>query len=434
MLAPLTLFLIDKQGAFAAGVAYSTTDPRHFLNVHAGNMSAFPDAPDHFYQWLCDREDLWRALDPSFAKLTYNPQSFMPRKIYGRYLKECLKSAQALSRNCSLQLLSSEALDVAHLKNNQMEILLSTGTKIVADALVLATGVPLTKRFAQPELATYTDNIWKPPAKSLLSMPSLAHLPVDTQIVIIGSGLTMADAMMSLLSRGFKGKIAALSKHGKLSETHLDLTEAYPSFIDLATAPVTAAGLFRMFRTKLKEAQRIGWRPLLDALRPFTMALWQRLPLEEKRRFLRHLYSLWNHHRHRLPPACHQCVAAAQAQGQLTLMRGRLIKIEKGAQGVLRAHYKMAENTAGVIEADYVLNCSGQDFSFARNATPLLRRLCTLNLVAVDELGMGLRWSTQGPVFVLGALLFGERFETIAVPELRQQAADIANCLLVSTL
>src|SRR6478752_8856574 len=40
--------LIERGDGFARGVAYSTREPRHLLNVRAGNMSALPDQPDHF--------------------------------------------------------------------------------------------------------------------------------------------------------------------------------------------------------------------------------------------------------------------------------------------------------------------------------------------------------------------------------------------------
>ena len=40
--------LIEKRVRAAAGMAYSTEEGSHFLNVRADNMSAFADAPDHF--------------------------------------------------------------------------------------------------------------------------------------------------------------------------------------------------------------------------------------------------------------------------------------------------------------------------------------------------------------------------------------------------
>ena len=38
--------------AFARGAAYATPIPLHLLNVRAANMSAYPDRPTHFLEWL----------------------------------------------------------------------------------------------------------------------------------------------------------------------------------------------------------------------------------------------------------------------------------------------------------------------------------------------------------------------------------------------
>lgn len=37
---------------------------------------------------------------------------------------------------------------------------------------------------------------------------------------------------------------------------------------------------------------------------------------------------------------------------------------------------------------------------------------------------------TQGKIFALGSLLFGEKFETTAVPEIREQALSIATTII----
>ena len=40
--------LIEKREAVGRGMAYSTAQPGHLLNVRATNMSAFADDPLHF--------------------------------------------------------------------------------------------------------------------------------------------------------------------------------------------------------------------------------------------------------------------------------------------------------------------------------------------------------------------------------------------------
>ena len=49
---PLQLTLINERRPKGRGVAYGSRRIEHLLNVAARNMSAFPDLPDHFVQWL----------------------------------------------------------------------------------------------------------------------------------------------------------------------------------------------------------------------------------------------------------------------------------------------------------------------------------------------------------------------------------------------
>src|SRR3546814_7394408 len=46
------IYLIERNAQFGRGLAYSTGNPSHLLNVRASNMSAFADAPEHFLDWL----------------------------------------------------------------------------------------------------------------------------------------------------------------------------------------------------------------------------------------------------------------------------------------------------------------------------------------------------------------------------------------------
>jgi uncharacterized NAD(P)/FAD-binding protein YdhS len=72
----------------------------------------------------------------------------------------------------------------------------------------------------------------------------------------------------------------------------------------LAGTPLTTLALLRTLRLEIKHCEAAGgdWRSVIDGLRPQVQALWQALPLQEKRRFLRHLRPYWEVHRHRAAP------------------------------------------------------------------------------------------------------------------------------------
>jgi fatty acid desaturase len=60
-----------------------------------------------------------------------------------------------------------------------------------------------------------------------------------------------------------------------------------------------------------------------DGLRPHLPALWNRLPPEEKSRFLRHVRPYWDVHRHRMAPEIARRIADLQQSGHLSILAGR---------------------------------------------------------------------------------------------------------------
>src|SRR5580658_5109998 len=81
----LSVAVIDKGSVPGRGLAYSTEFDCHLLNVPASNMSALPEELDHFLCWA-------RAnYDPSIQ-----PTSFVPRRVYGRYISSMLDEALEL--------------------------------------------------------------------------------------------------------------------------------------------------------------------------------------------------------------------------------------------------------------------------------------------------------------------------------------------------
>jgi uncharacterized NAD(P)/FAD-binding protein YdhS len=88
-----------------------------------------------------------------------------------------------------------------------------------------------------------------------------------------------------------------------------------------------------------------------------------------------------------------------------------------------------------------VINCTGPQTRFSATRSPLLRNLLSRGVVQQDAMDMGIRIGPDfvavdrsgGPssfLHVIGPLLRGTLWETIAVPELRGQALQVAQALL----
>jgi uncharacterized NAD(P)/FAD-binding protein YdhS len=78
----LSVAVVDRGPLPGRGLAYGTKYDCHLLNVPAGNMSALPEAPDHFLRWA-------RANYGQSVQAT----SFLPRPLYGRYVSCLLEEA-----------------------------------------------------------------------------------------------------------------------------------------------------------------------------------------------------------------------------------------------------------------------------------------------------------------------------------------------------
>ncbi len=91
---PLEVVITERTGRFGRGVAYGTEEPSHLLNVQAFKMSAFPERPNDFLEWLGHNAT---EIAPTGKRFTR--ESFVPRTIYGRYLESVLNSAKSSLSN-----------------------------------------------------------------------------------------------------------------------------------------------------------------------------------------------------------------------------------------------------------------------------------------------------------------------------------------------
>ncbi|MBL6749296.1 MAG: FAD-dependent oxidoreductase [Nevskia sp.] len=427
----LRVVLIDRDDAPGRGVAYRDQPECHLLNVRAEAMSAFPDQPDHFLDWLNN---------------TYSPchpvgvSEFLPRRIYGFYIESLLASArQATRRGVGLEFRSDEVLGLRQIEGGQMLLRLRSGGHLRADQLVLALGNPGP---ADPPLADpdffrsprYLGHAW--------TAPGLNAIRPDEDLLLVGSGLTALDWLAALQARGHRGRIHMLSRRGLLPQPHRPAAPQALSFNPLELPP-RVLPLLRRLRAEAAAVQGRGgdWRAVVDALRPFTPALWQRLPPEEQRRFLRHVRPYWEIHRHRAAPRIVDRLHSLVRSGGLQLLAGRLLAFEEQADAVEALVRPRQQAGTLRLRVHRVVNCTGPESNYRRLNHPLIVGLRERGLIQPDSLGLGLLTTAQGAlvasdgqaserIHTLGPARKGQLWETTAVPEIRVQAQALALRLL----
>ncbi|SIQ42218.1 Uncharacterized NAD(P)/FAD-binding protein YdhS [Rhizobium sp. RU35A] len=411
----LRLTLVEAHHEIGCGIAYSTPDSCHILNTRVQNMSAFPDEPDHFSRYLA-REGLGSG----------EPMSFVSRKVYGRYLQELLADGSGQSAVPRLAFLRQECVGLAEHAHG-VEVKLADGSVVPCHHAILATGYARDGRSQ-----TALEDPWCPTTK---------HDP-DRPVILIGTGLTMVDMVLSLLGRGHRAPIYALSRRGLLPQPHRVTRPLKLSAADIPFG-TSLAYLLRWMRATIHDHVAIGgdWRDVIDGLRPHTQALWRHLPAASRARFLRHVSSLWDTHRHRMPPESETRIRALLANGQLSILRGAF----QGAareDGETRITYRAAgSGTLETLSAQYAIDCRGFRRLQPPITTPLLASLIGEGQAAIDPLGLGLVFDrddrlvdqtgrSHARIFGLGPLTRATHWEITAVPDIREQAARLAARLL----
>ena len=402
----------------ARGVAYDTPYQSYLLNVPAWNMSAFPDDTDHFARWLAQHRP--QATDTDFA----------PRTLYGAYLAEIL--AEALRAPTPITPIAGEVVSVTRAEDH-WRLQLTDGTALIARQVILAVGnlPPNDPPGFSADLPGYWSNPW--------AADVATNLAPDAPVLIIGTGLTMVDVVLALRERGHRGPIAALSHHGRLYQVHASFTPR-PLTLLIADSPQRA---LRWLRTEIERAQRGGnnWRAVIDSLRPHTATIWRSWSLAQRAAFLRHARNLWDIHRHRVPPQVGAQLDDLIAQGTLSIHAGRILSAEATPHG-LRVNWRPKDSAIfQYFDVARVINCTGPNRDYGRVTTPLITSLREAGWLTPDPLKLG--WVTDddgrlidawgNPVaglFTIGPLRIADLWESIAMPEIRVQAAALAELLV----
>ncbi len=424
--------VIEPRGMLGAGLAYSTLDPAHRVNVPASRMPVLANAPDGFNNWLKGSG----ALDADPAAVLDEGRIYPQRHLFGTYVDGLLRQAATVPQAPEFLHLKARAETVQE-ADAVFTIRLDSGAAVMADIVVLCVSHPPP---AVPEplrtVARHPKFIADPWADDVR-----ARIDAADRVLIIGTALTTADIVSTLHHGGHRGGITAFSRRGLLSRQR----EVMPTqpFGDFKTQPNrTALALLQHVRRTIRQAATAFscWEAVMERIRAEGMEIWAALPDAERARFLRHLRVFWDAHRYQLAPQPAAILHGKCADGSLRFRAARLRSAawEDGCFQIALRERGAAENKTQTESFDAVVNCTGPDHANVLASNPALASLTQAGLVTADAFGLGMRTDTSGRaiglngvrnerLFVGGPLARAAFGELMGVPQVAVQAALVAD-------
>jgi uncharacterized NAD(P)/FAD-binding protein YdhS len=259
----------------------------------------------------------------------------------------------------------------------------------------------------------------------------------EGSIIILGTGLTAVDAILTLRALGWLGKIHAVSRHGWFPREHFRGIR-YPDFPPAGVEALSLDELVALMEEHCAILHRRNANPaiIVDKLRPQTQNIWSGFSNADRLTFAREHAARWNVFRHRIAPEIHSQITSSQLTGQLQVHAARIEKLKASGSQVL-----VELDNGQSLKGDLVLNATGPSTKFTATQSVLLKNLLRRGAVSPDATDMGVRVDPDHTVLTatgerspwllaLGPMLRGTYWETIAVPELRVQARRVAETLL----
>jgi uncharacterized NAD(P)/FAD-binding protein YdhS len=433
---PVRIVLLDDHPDIAAGLAYSAEQRDFLLNVPAGQMSLDGARPSELVE---------------FGRRQGTPlgaQDFVSRALYGRYLSARLLDAiESSGLVCARIWGRAKRLTQLHNRAHFWRIDLDDGHLLFADEVVLALGNPPPARLPALEPLRETRYVRDPWS----SWPQERPEKAPRRVLLLGTGLTMADVALRLALRGPQPpEILALSRHGRLPQPQTVFNRTTLPGDALATIRASSGSireLVRVVRALSRDVTDAGgdWREVINTVRKVAPELWVGLTIAERRRFLRHVRPMWDIHRHRLPPPAAEELQRLRDEGGLTVLAGALESAKATRSGIEVVWRPRGTRRQERCVVDRIFNCTGPDYRAAQSENALVQSLLASGLITPDRLELGIRVTADSEVvgtdgrivkglYYVGPWLRARDWEATAVPELRDHARRLAERLAGAAL
>ncbi|PYE33019.1 putative NAD(P)/FAD-binding protein YdhS [Rhizobium sp. PP-F2F-G38] len=412
---PFRLRLFDPAPTISGGQALAGARSTEILNSRARDLSVATGEPKDFTRWLqasSEFRDAVSAAIPGFGQI------FVPKSIFSDYVYQRFSEALAQRRDVTVQMSHDIADDIRRLDQGGVRLGFADGGAMVFDDVILATGYGL-KADAGDVARALTREITTPQS-------------VEKHVIVMGSGLRAVDQVLQLRDAGFAGRISILSRRGFLPQPHTRL--AADSVFPTQPMPSQLRHILRFVREACAEAEENGWswQAAMNGLRKRASSLWSSLPPSEKRQFNRHLRSIYDAHRNRLPADVHARLERELGAGLTELRRGTALR--RSSQGlVVRWAGEQAES---LFTADRIIDCRCLS---ADLDVPVIAAALRNQLAVTDELQLGLSVNPAGELldargrslglFAIGPLGLGSLPDIDLVPEIVAQTYAAATLI-----
>lgn len=415
---PFRLVVAEPSPSLGRGVAYGAHHPLHLLNVRTRDLSIRAGQPGDFLNWA------FRQLDQGENHAGLHDglgHTFLPRQLFGEYVRQRFFEALEARADVELKLVNAVAT-ACSAEGGCYRVHFDRAEPVAAEIVLLATAYGLQSSSGDGALAPFEIL----PRDRLTSAKSM---------VLIGSGLTMTDVLLSARRDGFQGKVTVISRRGQLPRPHASKGVVQQQIglprskrVSVLTSAVAIA-------CEAAEAYGTPWQAIMNGLRSSLQDIWRSLAVEEQARFLRHVRPFWDAHRHRLPIEVHGRLMSEFSEGRAVLRRGHVSEVARDGEGFTLTLGRGAG--AEEITFDLAFDCRG--FRPDLNS-PLIASLVRRGLARPDAHRLGLAVERNGEIlgkadaptrglFALGPLCQGSLWEITAVPEIVSQCDAAAQSI-----
>ncbi|MCU7216371.1 FAD/NAD(P)-binding protein [Pseudomonas sp. VE 196-7] len=428
------ILIIEPRAELGRGEAYSAVELGHTLNGNAARMSVDPDNPDDLTQWLTAHIAAGGWPESAEQNVPVS-ELFPPRGLFGVYVQQRLAEARVVGarQGSTVEHVRAEVVDL-QTDADSVQLTLNDGQHLNGACAVLATGMFPAARTPQKDSSGLNAAALDP-----WDVAAMRQLDPQSTVLIIGSGLTMVDAVVSLEQAGHRGPIDVFSRHGLLPHVR----RQPPAWVDfLAQDPGirTPRQLLHELRRHCRDAiaQGIDWQAPLDTVRANIGRLWSQATDVQRRQFVRHVRPWWESHHHRSPPLSAALVVRLHNEGRLRIQAASFKGLEPSTQnGVSIRIRPRGESETRVVHGAALINSSGIEYDWRRVARPLPQQLLARGLVRPGPLALGIAAAVDGAVldaegqagsriFAMGPPLRGMWWESTAVTDVALQAKALA--------